>query len=40
MRHNVPEYWVIDLNEKRVLLDMLPVDGEYAEQIDFPFGEA
>jgi Uma2 family endonuclease len=35
----VPEYWVIDLNDKRALLHMLPEDGEYAEQIDVPFGE-
>jgi Uma2 family endonuclease len=38
-RHGVPEYWVIDLNENRALLHMSPVDGEYAEQIDVPFGE-
>lgn len=35
----VPEYWVIDLNENRALLHMTPVNGDYAEQIDVPFGE-
>lgn len=35
----VPEYWVIDLNENRALLHMTPKDGDYAEQIDVPFGE-
>ncbi len=35
----VPEYWIIDLNENRALLHMTPVDGDYAEQIDVPFGE-
>jgi Uma2 family endonuclease len=39
-RAGVPEYWVIDLNENRALLHMSPEDGEYAEQIDVPFGEA
>ncbi len=34
----VPEYWVIDLNENRALLHMTPQDGEYAEQIDVPWG--
>jgi Uma2 family endonuclease len=38
-RHGVPEYWVIDLNKNRALLHISPVDGEYAEQIDVPFGE-
>jgi Uma2 family endonuclease len=38
-RHKVPEYWVIDLNENRALLHMTPIDGDYAEQIDVPFGE-
>ncbi len=35
----VPEYWVIDLNENRALLYMTPVDGDYVEQIEVPFGE-
>jgi Uma2 family endonuclease len=38
-RHDVPEYWVINLNENRALLHMSPTDGNYAEQIDVPFGE-
>jgi Uma2 family endonuclease len=38
-RAGVPEYWVIDLNENRALLHMTPENGEYAEQIDVPFGE-
>jgi Uma2 family endonuclease len=35
----VPEYWVIDLTENRALLHMTPEDGDYANQIDVPFGE-
>jgi Uma2 family endonuclease len=38
-RAGVPEYWVIDLNENRALLHMTPKDGDYAEQIDVPFGQ-
>ena len=35
----VPEYWVVDVNENRVLMHMAPVDGDYPGQIDVPFGE-
>jgi Uma2 family endonuclease len=35
----VPEYWVIDLNENRAICHMAPIDGDYSEPIDIPFGE-
>jgi Uma2 family endonuclease len=37
----VPEYWVVDLNENRVLIHAgLPADaGDYDGQLDVPFGE-
>jgi Uma2 family endonuclease len=42
-RAGVPEYWVIDLNENRVLLHANPRSeaegGGYDGQLDVPFGE-
>jgi len=38
-RAGIPEYWVVDVLERRVLLHMLPGDDGYAQQIDAPFGE-
>ena len=34
----VPEYWVVDLNEDRVLMHACPEDGDYPGQLDVPFG--
>jgi Uma2 family endonuclease len=38
-RAGVAEYWVVDVEENRVLLHMDPTQDGYAEQIDVPFGE-
>jgi len=42
-RAGVPEYWVIDLNENRVLMHAHPrteaEGGGYDRQLDMPFGE-
>lgn len=38
-RAGVPEYWVVDVTENRVLLHSGPVDGDYPGQWDVPFGE-
>ncbi|HEX8443821.1 MAG TPA: Uma2 family endonuclease [Allosphingosinicella sp.] len=35
----VPEYWIVDLNERRCLLHMGAGADGYAEQLDVPFGE-
>ena len=35
----VPEYWVVDLNEDRVLCHAEPGADGYAEQVDVPFGD-
>ena len=35
----VPEYWVVDLNERRVLMHELPDADGYHGQLDVPFGQ-
>lgn len=35
----VPEYWVVDLNEGRVLMHERPYADGYHGQLDVPFGE-
>lgn len=35
----VPEYWVVDVTENRVLMHSAPKDGDYPGQWDIPFGE-
>lgn len=34
----VPEYWVVDLNDRRVICQMSPEDGNYPGHLDAPFG--
>ena len=35
----IPEYWIVDLAERRVLIHELPADGDYLGQGDVPVGE-
>lgn len=35
----VAEYWVVDINERRVLMHEQPGIVGFAKQIDVPFGE-
>jgi len=35
----VPEYWVVDVTDNRVLMHSAPADGDYPGQWDVPFGE-
>lgn len=35
----VPEYWVVDVNDNRVLIHADPKDGTYPEPHSIPFGE-
>jgi Uma2 family endonuclease len=35
----IAEYWVVDVNERRVLMHEQPGEIGFAEQIDVPFGE-
>lgn len=34
----VPEYWVVDLNDRRVICQMGPEEGYYPGHLDVPFG--
>lgn len=35
----VPEYWVVDLHGRRVLMHACPGDGSYTGQVEVPLGE-
>lgn len=37
-RFAVPEYWVVDVNERRVIRMFDPIEGAYAERSEFAFG--
>lgn len=39
-RHEVPEYWVVDVNERVIHQLWSPTDGSYAEQREIAFGSA
>ncbi len=39
-RHNIPEYWVVDVNERAIHQLWSPTDGSYAEQREITFGSA
>ncbi len=36
----VPEYWVVDVNGRRVIRFHSPISEQYAERAEFAFGEA
>ncbi|HEU0016309.1 MAG TPA: Uma2 family endonuclease [Longimicrobium sp.] len=39
-RSAIPEYWIADLNEPRVIVHQKPVGGEYTEVRDYRHGES
>lgn len=39
-RHQIPEYWVIDVKKRVIYQLWSPIDGSYAEQREIAFGSA